>query len=255
MDIIGLISSVSRLAIAAFVITLAVVAYEVFLISRRKRQTALSESHDVAIPEFSAEARPGTFSPIVVDEVAKNTFSMGSRRIPRSQAYVLLGLGVLLVAGAGFLIYKRSTLFSPDVKISSVKPTQVQDQARDTEDTDLLKGSTDGGVSNLTPSLTVSRAVTPTPTGSVTPSVTPSTTPVATVSVPTGSPSNNTVTPSPTLPSMSPTPTVSLTPKATSTISTTPIPTTQNLPQAGTYQNMLVLSLVSIAVIYLALIL
>ena len=61
MNFLGLISSVSRLAIAAFVITLVVVAYEVFLIARRKRLAPVKDS-SIAVPEFTGDAKPGTFS-------------------------------------------------------------------------------------------------------------------------------------------------------------------------------------------------
>lgn len=251
MDVIGLISSVSRLAIVAFVITLVVVAYEVFLISRRKKQQPIAQSQDVSIPEFSADARPGTFSPIHVDEVAKESFQLGSRKIPRSYAYVLLGLCVLLVVGGGFLIYKRSTLSSPDVKLTDVVPTKNAQQQTD-DSSDLLSGvpiiPSQGQLSpTLSPSPDQTNngqdiVVSPTPTSTPTPT--------GPVVVPSGVVSNN---------SISPTVTSTLTPTekgSTSAQSTsTPVPTTQNLPQAGTYQNMLVLSLVSIAVIYLALIL
>ena len=244
MDAIGLISSVSRLAIAAFVITLIVVSYEVFLISRRKRQQPIVESHDVSIPEFQADARPGTFSPLVVDEVAKESFSLGSRRIPKSHAYVLLGLGIVAVMGAGFLIYKRSTLSSPDVKLSSISPTpRGGEQAP--EPTDLLTGSPSGN--SVTPGLRIT--LSPTPTSATTTEPSPTSTPLIVSPRPTGLLSNN-------LPTVSPTSTqTSPTAQPTSTISVTAKPTTNQLPQAGTYQNMLMLSLVSIAVIYLALIL
>lgn len=252
MDVIGLISSVSRLAIAAFVITLVVVGYEVFLISRRKKQQPIVQPSDVSIPEFSADARPGTFSPIQVDEAAKESFQLGSRKIPRSYAYVLAGLCVLLLVGGGFLIYKRSTLTSPDVKLTDVAPTKsVQNQ--DGQSTDLLTGSPD---SRTQASISPTGILTPSQTNNeesipvtLAPTADPTVTPTGPVVVPSDIQSNNSI-------SATPTPT-SMAEKGTThtTSAATPAPTTQNLPQAGTYQHMLVLSLVSVAVIYLALIL
>lgn len=233
MDFLGLISSVSRLAIAAFVITLVVVAYEVFLIARRKRLAPVKDS-SIAVPEFTGDAKPGTFSPVVLGESAKQPFTLASRKISRHYVYILLVLLVLIVVGAGILIYKRSTLSSPDVKVSNTTPA---------------------GSKSLTVTPTIAQAIPgrdPFFPGEATPTVT---------DVPTESPASATITPEVTVVSnqtqVSPSPTLTqtVTLPLSPTVQSTATPTTAEMPRSGSYQTTLMISLVSIAIIYLALIL
>ncbi len=259
MDFLGLISSVSRLAIAAFVITLIVVAYEVFLIVRRKR-LAPQKDTSIAVPEFTGDAKPGTFSPVAVGESAKQPFTLASRKISRNYVYTLLVLLVLIVVGTGFLIYKRSTLSSPDVKVTDVSPvakntgtiSPTQSQTIPTRDP-FIPGGASSQTTTLTPTntqVTPTVSVSPlTPTSTVTPTNAPGMTGTVTPTV--------TLTSSPTVTS-SPTGTLSPTVTSTSTNQKTgtPSPTASaQLPQSGSYQTTLMISLVSIAIIYLALIL
>lgn len=226
MNILELVTSVSKIAIGAFVITLIVVGYEVFLLMRRKHDQENLQPHDenIVLPEFNNTVKEGTFSPVAVGTVPVEPMRVQSRKISKPFLGLLLGLLILIVFGTGYLVYRRNQVstgtivdVTPVTRLtptSAVSPTPALPTAQPTAELTLI------------PTLTAS--TTPEPTGGLTPTgaLTPTTPAMVTGGV-TGS---------------------------TTTITGTPVPKT-TLPQAGTYQSTLLISVVAIAIIYLALIL
>lgn len=233
MNIIELVSSVSKIAIGAFLITLIVVGYEVFLLMRRKKGVTEHHDENIVLPEFTSTVKEGTFSPVAVGTVQAQPMKVQSRKLSRPFLGMLLGLLILIVLGTGYLVYRRNQVAS--VKVDDVSPLA---QARLTPTTQLIPTAVP------LPTAVPSQLPTPTTaTGSVTGSVT---------SIPTGT----AVFPTSTTSTTGVTGTASVTGSVstTSSPSSTTQPTT-TLPQAGSYQTTLIISVVSIAIIYLALLL
>jgi hypothetical protein len=233
MNPIELISSVSKVAIGAFVITLIVVGYVVFLLMRRKQHEQLKEDKHITLPDFNeGEVKQGTFSPIAVDPIATQPVEIQSRKVSKPFLGMLLGLLALIVLITGFLIYKRNQV--ANVRVDEVSPI---------------------GKSQSTPIPTRSQAQIPTvePTGT------------EIVEIPTSTPATGAnITTIPTtsvlVVTTSPTSSVSVTttqasPTSSSSAEATEEPDSTTLPQAGSYQTTLIISIVAIAIIYLALIL
>lgn len=245
MNLIELLSSVSKIAIGAFAITLIVVGYEVILLMKRKKDQQAPVEQNITLPDFDKNlVQEGTFSPIAVDASATQPISIQSRKVSRPFLILLLGLAALIILISGFLIYKRSQVsqqkgdeISP---ISGKGTTTPMPSSSSSLPTGTAGGPT-GGVSTtpeptLVPKSTIVVQISPTVTSTVTGS--------ATV---TGS-TSTTISPSVTLPTG---PVTSQT-NQTTTVTTNP---TSGLPQAGSYQATLIISVVAIAIIYLALIL
>lgn len=232
MNIIELVSSVSKIAIGAFLITLIVVGYEVFLLMRRKKDVQEHHDENIVLPEFTSTVKEGTFSPVAVGTVTAQPLKIQSRKLSKPFLGMLLGLLILIVLGTGYLVYRRNQVAS--VKVDEVSPLA---QAR------------------LTPSAQPLPTQAPLPTSEPSDSPTPSThmgsvTGTVTGTV-TGIPTGVAVFPT----SIAGTNQVTGTAATISPTSTTAAAPTTTLPQAGSYQTTLIISLVSIAIIYLALIL
>lgn len=258
MDILGLVSSVSRVAIAAFVITLIVVGYEVFVIMKRKKVRTATEEKDIKLPDFKDNAKTGDFTPVDIGEEALKPAELQSRRLSKKFLPVLLVLLVLIVLTTGYLIYRRNQVSSVKVDVNDVSPVSdtgisptqaprvpLQDDAENAQS----DGQGQGGL-NLTPTIVIQPTSSQLPTPSQSTPIPTSTEVIITEgSEPTPSISTEkreTVEPTPTVSTISPTPT-------SGSVTSTPIPTL--LPQAGTYQTTLIITIVAISVIYLALIL
>ena len=262
MDILGLISSVSRIAIGAFVITLVVVGYEVFALMRKRKNAAPVAKKEVKVPEFKEAAQTGDFTPVDVGEEAMKPVETQTRKLSKRFLPILLVLFVLIVLLVGYFIYRRNQVSSLEVDVNEVSPVGETAQEITPEPTNPLgeaepgEGSSAGGQGGLgttpTPTLFPGSGVNPTdpPVTGTSESVSPTATPALTSSIqtPTDAPSASTGSAT-----LSPTPTTSSGTIVSGEATSTPVPTT--LPQAGTYQTTLLIAIVAIAVIYLALIL
>lgn len=225
MDAVSIISSVSKIAILAFAVTLGVVAYEVFVLVKKHQAEQRPDDH-VDLPDFdSAAPIDKHFTEISVTPgqapVAAATTAPVSSKLP----VALVGIVCLvLIAGAGYFFYSRSRASTSEQKVKS--------PIADSQRTPTQKPT---AVPTRTPSPTATPTVLPTatPTLKLTPTILLTASPV-----PTGA--------------LSPTAGASTTPL---TVTATPQPTSVNLPTAGNFQTPLLISVVSVAVIYLALIL
>lgn len=226
MDIVSIISSVSKIAVVAFTITLGVVIFEVFTLLKKNRDKQGVVQDHVDIPDFNQDLQ------------AEQHFT----QLPNAQAApavaepqglskpVLLGIGIvtiLLMTGIGMWIFTKN-------QVKSTKRTKDVSPIADASLTPT-KGpkpsATAFPTQKLLPTLSVS------PTAPLTPMVS-----ITGQASPTGTQEKGgsmiTVTPT------------SMMASATATVK----PTT-TLPQAGTFQSSLVIALVSVALIYLALLL
>lgn len=260
MDILGIVSSVSKVAIGAFFITLAVVGYEVIMLVRKRQQEKETQKQDVELPDFQGDAQTNDqhFTKLEASDAAKNPLELRSRKLSKPFLGLLLLLLALIVLVTGFLIYRRSQVSNVNVDIDNeVSPVDQTDDDQVAE----ITGTPLDDQDNLLPTT----ALNTTPTSSV---VAPTETILADNETP-----NSESTPIPTIEINDPEPTLTGTEDKGSTISptqvevetvtptvttsglttSTPVPTT--LPQAGMYQTTLIVSIAALAVIYLALIL
>lgn len=249
MNILELVSSVSRIAIGAFVITLVVVGYEVYLLMK-KRKPKKADDKEIKLPDFEEDAKSSSFTPINVAEAAATPVELQSRRISKPFLPILLGLFVLIILFAGYLIFRRNQVSSVKVDVGEVSPISQETNPEESGSIPLDEtggtGQGDGSQGGLL--ITPTRA--PDPTGVLVAEL--SSTPIPTAAITGGSSEEGFPTTTP----PSEVDTVEITPTTASEQgypTSTPIPTL--LPQAGTYQTTLIITVVAISVIYLALIL
>ena len=222
MDAVSIISSVSKIAIVAFAVTLVVVIYEVVVLMKKQRESHVHDDN-VVIPDFDQAAPVDKhFTEISVTPgqapVASAAIEPTSSRLPLIIAGIV---ALVLIAGVGyFFVVKPRQQASKGGKGSPIaqvtgKPTSVPTRAP-----------------SPTRAPTATRAPSPTATTQVTSKPT-----LAVTGAPTGAVTG----------SVSPTLSISA--------ATTAKPTSTALPKAGTFQMPLLISVVSITLIYLALIL
>lgn len=251
MDIVSIISSVSKIAILAFGITLAVVIYEVVVLLKKNRDKQVVQDH-VDIPDFNQDLKaeqhftqlPNTqAAPVIVEP----------KGLPKP---ILLGVGIVtivLLTGAGMWIFTKN-------KVKSTKTAKEVSPIADAKVTPAARAKALKPTSTAAPTLRTVPITILTPTGILTP-----TSANLPTGVLTGIPGKTTLTPTGAIP----TPTgaivsnqqkggtlVTATPTASALASTTAtLKPTITLPQAGSFQTSLVLIVVSITLIYLALLL
>lgn len=217
MDLVTIFSSISKIAIVAFVITFIVIAYEIYLLSKKK-EVVYEENPEVALPDFTEGNLKKIKSTPISHNYAKEALS--KKQIALLGA-LLIVFGVTASAG---LLYVQQNYQTPDEAIAPIPGEQLD------EDTPELPPTS-------TPAVEVQNF--DTLSTSATPSVTLTTTPsAASIS------GTLTLTPSPSLapssslspsPSLSATPTLSQQPEASpSSSQTTPTEAPTELPESGT---------------------
>lgn len=255
MDIVSIISSVSKIAILAFAITLAVVMYEVFVLLKKNRDKKVVQDH-VDIPDFNqdptaeqhfTQLQNAQAAPVIVEP----------KGLPKP---ILLGVGIatiILLTGAGMWIFTKN-------KVKSTKTAKEVSPIADATLTPTTGAKAPKPTSTAVPTLKAVPTAFLTPTGTLTPTSALMPTGILTgvPGVPTVKPTGIVVTPTGT----QPTPTVAIsgtqqkggttiTPTSALASATATLKPTVTLPQAGTFQTSLVLIVVSITLIYLALLL
>lgn len=259
MDIVSIISSVSKIAILAFAITLAVVIFEVVTLIKKNRDKHVVEDH-VDIPDFNQDPKAEQHFTQLPNAQAAPAIPE-PRNVPKP---VLLGVGIatiILLTGAGMWIFTKNKVRSTKTakEVSPIADTKVIP----TKSPKSMKlTSTPYPTFKTLPTTVFSPTMQLTPTSVALPSISVTTTKGATVT-PTGT------APTPTSTQLTPTvyitgatnqkggtlltPTVSATGVQASATAT--LKPTVTLPRAGTFQTSLVLVVVSITLIYLALLL
>lgn len=245
MDLISAISSISKLAIVAFGITFAFVAYEIFVIMREKRNE-MKDEKDVSVPEFNQTESAGhNFTDLPQAQVSQAPVGI-THRISKNYLILVGGLIILIAAIFGIFVYQKSQVKPVDVALEEISPIG---------DDQIESSVTPADSINLPPQdATQSGTVTETPTPTLI-----STTPIPTL------PEDEVVQEDAEDPeeeekggieivTITTTPTLSVTVSATLTETTEASPSS-SLPQAGEFQISLLVAVVALAVIYLALIL
>lgn len=235
MDLIQLISSVSKVAIGAFVITLLVVGYEVMLLMRRRQEEHVQHDQNINLPDFNkTRVQDSAFNPIDVDPSATQPIEYQSRKISRMFLRLFLVLIVIIVLVTGYIIYDRNQLSLSIPKIPMLnKRIEITPRPLSPIPT---QSQTSVSVTSAEPSVPAGTAVS---------------VPPAQVSK---SPTTQPKVPTITTRVVSPTSTV-IAPTRIVSGAVTARPTSAGLPQAGSYQITLAISAVAIIIVYLALIL
>ncbi len=265
MDIVSIISSVSKIAILAFGITLAVVIYEVVVLLKKNRDKPVVQDH-VDIPDFNQDLKAEQhFTQLPNAQVAP--VIVEPKGLPKP---ILLGVGIatiVLLTGAGMWIFTKN-------KVKSTKTAKEVSPIADAKITPTAGSKALKPTSKAVPTLRTVPTSILTPTGILIPTSANMPTGVLT-----GIPGKTTLTPTGAIPTptgisgtgtqATPTPTgtigsnqqkggtlVTATPTASALASATAtLKPTITLPQAGSFQTSLVLIVVSITLIYLALLL
>ena len=245
MDVFSLLSSVSKVAIGAFVVTLGIVIYEVILIFRSHADA----EQKVAIPEFRTGEKATQSKVLSTEMPAPPTKKQVTRRdeLKKKLVWLLALLSILGLLALGTYLYRKLALpkfFNKNV--TQVLPTESPETASPTPgEGKAPKFEGGGGAGGLPPT-----AVPPTaaPTSTVTPTITeeaqlqnslageaPTATPTPASAV--GATSTPTRTPTPTSTSATATPT-------TGQIS--------ELPQSGIWSSVAMVSAIALLLILLA---
>lgn len=263
MDILGVVSSVSKVAIGAFFITLAVVGYEVFMLMKKRKEEKETQKEDVELPDFQGDAQANAqhFTKLEASDAAKKPLELRSRKVSKPFLGLLLLLLALIVLVTGFLIYRRSQVSNVNVQIDEeVSPVDQSDDDQTTQITGTPLGDEENPLPTTELATTpASETVSPTEillADNDTPNV--ESTPIPTIEIDDQEPTvsvtednGETITPTVAVETETTTPTPAT--EITGVTTSTPIPTT--LPEAGIYQTTLIVSIAALAVIYLALIL
>ena len=240
MDVFSLLSSVSKVAIGAFVVTLGIVIYEVILIFRSHADA----EQKVAIPEFRTGEKATQSKVLSTEMPAPPTKKQVTRRdeLKKKLVWLLALLSILGLLALGTYLYRKLALpkfFNKNV--TQVLPTESPETASPTPgEGKAPKFEGGGGAGGLPPT-----AVPPTaaPTSTVTPTITEEAqlqnslageVPTATVAT--------------AAPTRTPTPT-------SGSISATATPTTgqiSELPQSGIWSSVAMVSAIALLLILLA---
>lgn len=260
MDIVSIISSVSKIAILAFTITLGVVIFEVVTLIKKNRNKQVVQDH-VDIPDFNQDPNAEQHFTQLPNAQAAPAITE-PRNVPKP---VLLGVGIVtivLLTAAGMWIFTKNRVRSTKTA-KEVSPVANTKLAPTKSPKSIRITSTPFPTAKTQPTAMLSPTSILTPTSALMPTIAGTKGAILTIT-PTGS----ILTPTPTHTSLSPTPavtgtaqqkggviltpTVAITSQASATATLKP---TVTLPRAGTFQTSLVLVVVSITLIYLALIL
>jgi len=240
MDVFSLLSSVSKVAIGAFVVTLGIVIYEVILIFRSHADA----EQKVAIPEFRTGEKATQSKVLSTEMPAPPTKKQVTRRdeLKKKLVWLLALLSILGLLALGTYLYRKLALpkfFNKNV--TQVLPTESPETASPTPGEGKAPKFEGGGEAGGLPPT----AVPPTaaPTSTVTPTITEEAqlqnslageVPTATVATAT--------------PTRTPTPT-------SGSISATATPTTgqiSELPQSGIWSSVAMVSAIALLLILLA---
>jgi len=260
MDIVSIISSVSKIAILAFAITLGVVIFEVLTLLKKNRNKQIVQDH-VDIPDFNQDPNAEKHFTQLPNAQAAPAM-VGPRNVPKP---ILLGVGIatiILLTGAGMWIFTKNRVRSTKTakEVSPIADAKVTPTKRPTS---VKLTSTPFPTLKTQPTAVISPGTLLTPTSALLPTKTVTgtkgsvltLTPTVAAPTPTGiqlTPTVYITGASEQKGGMVVTPTVSAGSQASATATLKP---TVTLPRAGTFQTSLVLVVVSITLIYLALLL
>jgi len=237
MDTLGIISSVSKIAVIAFIITLGVVVFEIVTLMKKNRERE-HPKEDVHIPEFNqAKASEHHFTEL--PDIQATPVMQERKRIPRAVVFIGGITIIVLVTALAVWIFNQSALSvrrvkketSPIAESDKLTPTNILSPTGavwGTPGVGSMEGENDDSLSPTTVQQNVTTTLTKVPTYMLTQA-----------------------------PSISATKASAIITTTTSTaVSKTPsVSTSPGMPQSGSFQTTLLIMVVSVTLIYLAFIL